>query len=102
VSSPINMHHSVLQSVISERVQQVQQQHPDRQQRYFEYELTQERLKNEHKVNDSDEMDYIKLRDKEKRKEHKNQQKGRDDEKQALEPETAVRSDHAGKIDIKA
>jgi hypothetical protein len=96
------MHHSVLQSVISERVQQVQQQHPDRQQRYFEHELTQERLRNENKINEYDELDYIKFRDNGERKERRDQPKGRDDEKRALLQETVLSPDHAGKIDIKA
>lgn len=96
------MHHSVLQSIISERVQQVQQQHPDRQQRYFEYELTQERLKNEQKITDYEELDYIKLRDNPEKKEHGDRHKNKDDEKQAPLPETAARADHAGKIDIRA
>jgi hypothetical protein len=102
VSSPININQSVLQSVISERVQQVQQQHPDMQQRYFEHQLTQDRIKKQHKVDDFEEMDYIQLRDKEERKQRKDQQKGMDDEKPTPETETAGSTDQPARIDIKA
>jgi hypothetical protein len=102
VTSPINLNQSVMQSVISERVQQVQQQHPDMQQRYFEHELTQERIKKQHKVDDFKEMDYIQLRDKEEKKQRRDQQKGGDDEKSAPETETAASADQPARIDIKA
>lgn len=106
MSIPINIHQSVLQSVISERVQVVQQQHPDMQQRYFDHQLTQERLKKNHKVNEYDEMDATllrDLRDKEKQKKHEGQQKDKNHEKPALEAQPAVSSpDHPGRIDIKA
>ena len=73
MSSPINMQQSVLQTVVAERVQQVQQQHPDMQQRYFEHHLNQERIKKLHKVNDFEEMEHIRLRDKEEKKQRKDQ-----------------------------
>jgi len=102
VSSPINMNQSVLQSVISERVQQVQQQHPDMQQRYFEHQLSRERIKKQHKVNEFKEIDYIKLKDKEERKQGKDQPTGRDDEGVIPETETAVGTDQPTRINIKA
>jgi hypothetical protein len=96
------MNQSVLQSVISERVQQVQQQHPDMQQRYFENQLSQERIKKKHKVNDFEETDCIQLRDKEERKQRKDQQKGRNDAKPNPETEAEVSADQPARIDIKA
>lgn len=103
MSSPININQSVLQSVISERVQQVQQQHPDMQQRYFEHQLTQERIRKQYKVNDSGEVDYIDLRDKEeKKKQRMNQQKSREDNKPSPDTETGVGKDQPALIDVKA
>ncbi len=102
MSSPINMNQSVMQSVISERVQQVQQQHPDMQQRYFEHELTQEQIKKQHKVDNSKEMDYLQLRDKEEKKQRKEPQKGRDNESSTPEAETPAGTDQPARIDIKA
>ncbi len=37
----------ILQSQVMERIQQVQQQHPDMQQQYFNVQLSQERRKTE-------------------------------------------------------
>lgn len=102
MGSPVNMNQSVLQSVISERVQQVQQQHPDMQQRYFEHQLTQERVRKQHKVNDFEEADYIDLRDKEKRNQRTDQQQTRNEKKPSPETETGVGTDQSAIIDIKA
>jgi oligoendopeptidase F len=101
MSSPINMQQSVLQTVVTERVQQVQQQHPDMQQRYFEHQLTQERIKKLHKVNDYDEMERIRLRDNEEKRQHKDQQKNRDTEKPAPETEASISPDQPGRVNIK-
>jgi len=102
VGSPVNMNQSVLQSVISERVQQVQQQHPDMQQRYFEHQLTQERVRKQHKVNDFGEADYIDLRDKEKRNQPTDRQQNRNEKQPSPETEAGVGTDQSAIIDIKA
>jgi hypothetical protein len=82
-----------------ERIQQVQQQHPDMQQRYFENHLNQERIKKLHKANDFEEMERIKLRDKEERGHHRNQH--RNGETQEVPAETSTSRDESGHIDIK-
>jgi len=100
MNSPVNINQSVLQSVITERVQQAQQQH-DTQQRYFEHHLSQETVKKQHKVNEFEDMDYIKLKDKEGRKQRKNRQKSGQDESQT-DTEPSVVTEHTSRIDIKA
>ena len=100
MNSPVNINQSVLQSVITERVQQAQQQH-ETQQRYFEHHLSQETVKKQHKVNEFEDMDYIQLRDKEGRRQRKNTQKGERDENPTDTKSSAV-SEHTSKIDIKA
>lgn len=101
MSSPINMQQSVLQTVVAERVQQVQQQHPDMQQRYFEHHLNQERIKKLNKVNDYNEMEHIRLRDREAKKQRKDQQKNKDAEELPHETETFVSPDQPGRVNIK-
>jgi hypothetical protein len=49
----------ILQSKVIERIQQVQQQHPDLQQQYFEVHLGQERRRMTKKINESEEMYHI-------------------------------------------
>jgi hypothetical protein len=99
VTSSIDRQQSILQSNIMERIQQVQQQHPDMQQRYFENHLSQERIKKLHKINDFDEMDRTPLRDKKERGRHKHQQ--RKNEAQELHAKTSTDQDEPGHIDIK-
>ena len=100
MNSPININQSVLQSFISERVQQVQQ-NPDTQQRYFENQFSKETIKNQHRVKEFEETDYIQIRNKEGRKQHKRPQKGRKDKKQ-MDTEPFVNAECPAKIDITA
>ena len=51
----------ILQSKVIERIQQVQQQHPDLQQQYFEVHLSKERRRMNKKINESVEMYHIDL-----------------------------------------
>ena len=61
MASIIDRQQSILQSNVTERIQQVQQQHPDQQQRYFDIQLSQERRKMLHKVNAFEEIDRAKV-----------------------------------------
>jgi hypothetical protein len=72
----------ILQSNVIERIQQVQQQHPDLQQQYFEVHLNKERRKMTKKINESVEMYHIELGE-----ERKNQQKDRQKEHETTEPD---------------
>jgi hypothetical protein len=51
----------VLQSQVLDRIQQVQQQHPDMQQQYFNVQLSQERRKLKKKVNASSEIYHARV-----------------------------------------
>ncbi len=100
--SPVDRQQSILQSNITERVQQTQQQHPDMQQRYFEIQLEQERRKMMHKVKDSQEAEHIKLKEDEHRKRHQEHQK--QDENQTCDTPVMLSDDpdQGSHVDVKA
>jgi hypothetical protein len=100
--SPIDRQQSILQSQITERVQQGQQQHPDMQQRYFDIQLGHERKKMLHKVKESEEADHIKLRDDESRKQQHDQQKNDEDQPRDISGRLSDDPDQGSHIDIKA
>jgi hypothetical protein len=66
--SPIQKQQSILQSSMAERIQQVQQQHPDMQQRYFEIQLREERKKMLQKVKNTEDAEGVTIREEEGRK----------------------------------
>jgi hypothetical protein len=84
----------LLQSKIIERIQQVQQQHPDLQQQYFEVQLSQERRRMMKKINESDQIYHPMIDDKEERKHQQDPSKrqkteepdGKEDIKSEQEP----------------
>lgn len=89
----IDMQQVILQSNAVERVQQVQQWHPDMQQKYFAAELNKERQEQQEKVGQSVENEQIRLQTEKDRQERKRRQarhsedvidedSGRDDEKE--------------------
>jgi hypothetical protein len=100
--SPIDRQQNILQLNIAERVQQVQQQHPEMQQRYFAIHLNQEKKKQLQKVMESEEMDRIKLKEDEHRKQQNNQQHPDEHHTDALSEERSDAQDECGHIDIKA
>jgi len=57
----------LLQSNVVERVQQVQQQHADVQQRYFEDQLTKEKRELKEKVKDIEETERLMINEEERR-----------------------------------
>jgi hypothetical protein len=63
---PLDVQQTILQSNAVERVQQVQQQHPDIQQRYFRDQLNKEKSLLEKKVKDLEETERLIIREKEK------------------------------------
>ena len=58
----------VLQSQVMERIQQVQQKHPDMQQHYFAIQFNQDRRKLKNKVNESDKIHHAKIGEEEEGK----------------------------------
>jgi hypothetical protein len=97
----IDRHESILQSTLTERIQQIQQQHPDVQQRYFEVQLNQEHRKMLQKINEPEEKDPVHLQGEGKRQ-HRDQPK--EDKNTSKDPmdEPSSDPDHPGHIDIKA
>jgi hypothetical protein len=97
----IDRQHSVLQTNITERVQQVQQQHPDLQQRYFDIQLSQERKKMLQKVKDPEETARAKLREAERKKQQKDGQSKDDTRQWETSGESSEDRDPSSFIDIK-
>ena len=60
-----------LQSTAVEKVQQMQQQHPDMQQKYLAMQLTEERKLSQAKVTNAEEAERALLRDREERRRQK-------------------------------
>lgn len=58
----------ILQTNATERVQQIQQQHPDMQQRYFELELSKEQRLLKEKVKDTKESEEARIKEEQERK----------------------------------
>ena len=59
----VDLQQSVVQTPLTEKVQQVQQQQPDMQQRYFSLQLQVEKKRLQEKVNDADEAQRLAVRD---------------------------------------
>ncbi|MCX7634301.1 MAG: hypothetical protein N2Z74_00980 [Syntrophales bacterium] len=66
---PVDTQQSIAQIPVSEKVQQIQQQHADLQQRHFALQFNAERKRLKEKIRDSEEAEGLRLRDE--------QQKGR-------------------------
>jgi len=90
----------ILQSKVIERIQQVQQQHPDLQQQYFEVQLGQERRKMTKKINESVEMYHIDLSE-EGKKDQKDRQKKHETTEPGGDGEASSEQEQHGHIDIK-
>jgi hypothetical protein len=90
----------ILQSKIIDRIQQIQQQHPDMQQQYFEIQLNQERRKMVKKVNESKEMYKARIEE-EGKKQQKDQQKKHETAEPGIDGEAASEQAQDSHIDIK-
>lgn len=63
----VDVQQVILQLNSVERVQQVQQQHADVQQRYFEDQLSKDKKEIKEKVQQSEDLDYVLIREEEQR-----------------------------------
>lgn len=103
---PIDAQQSILQSHSMEKVQNVQQQHPDMQQRYLNIQLTEERRLQKEKVKDLEKKEAAVIKDtfdrEEKKKEMKDQHANEDHE--SLDPNESPDEEPlpGSHIDIKA
>ena len=98
----IDAQQSIIQMHPAEKVQQIQQQHGDMQQRYFQMELSEQDRIFREKVKQSEESEKAIIKEKE---EQKDKRQGKD--KQSREPagqllaEEAESADEGGYINIK-
>lgn len=91
----------ILQSQVMERIQQVQQQHPDMQQQYFEMQLSQERRKLKKKVNKSDEIYHAKVGEEEGKKQQKDHPREQESAEQIVDGKATGEQKQHDHIDIK-
>lgn len=96
----IDRHESILQSPLTERIQQVQQQQPDLQQRYFELQLSQEHRKMQQRINEAAEQDPLHLSG-EGERQHREATKQEKRAPRDPGEEPTDDPDHPGLIDIK-
>lgn len=93
----------ILQSSIVEKIQQIQQQNPDMQQRYFALHLSeQDRLLRE-KVKQSEESEKAAIKEKEERESgrKRKEQHARENPEQIAASEERESEDEGGHINIK-
>jgi type IV secretory pathway VirB4 component len=69
----IDVQQSILQTSSTEKIQQIQQQHADMQQRYFQLKLSEEDRLAQEKIREFEEAEKTKIR---KRQEKENKRKG--------------------------
>lgn len=99
----------ILQSNAVERVQQVQQQHPDLQQRYFADQLNKEKSVLKEKVKDLEESERLMIKEKEEKEESQRKKKKdpkgsrqKKEEEDASDVNNDLSTDEVGgKVDIK-
>lgn len=95
----------ILQSNAVERVQQVQQQHPDLQQRYFAGQLNKEKSLLKEKVKDLEESERLMIKEEERQPKRKKNPKGsrqKKEEEDASDVNNDLSTDEVGgKVDIK-
>jgi hypothetical protein len=97
----IAVERQVLQSQVTERIQQVQQQHPDMQQQYFKIQFGQERRKLKKKVNKSDEIYHATVGEDEWKKQQKDHQRGQESAEQVIDGDPSSEQKQHDHIDIK-
>jgi hypothetical protein len=86
----VDMQQVLLQSHTSEKVQQTLQQHPDRQQRYFELHLQEEKKLLKEKIKDSEEVERVAIRERREREGHRDAREDDAEGKSRTEPPAAA------------
>ncbi len=90
----------MLQSQVIDRIQQLQQRHPEMQQHYFESQLAQERRKLGKKVNESDSIRHATVDDDEGNKQQKEHPRDQESAEQAVEGNSSCQVKQNDHIDI--
>jgi hypothetical protein len=97
----IDLQTSILQATQVEKVQQIQQQHADMQQKYFQLKLSEEDRLAREKVNHFNETDKAKIRGKEEKKDQRKGGSNRhQNQTELLADENDQSSEEGGHINI--
>jgi hypothetical protein len=91
----------ILQSQVMDRIQQVQQQHPDMQQQYFNIQLSQERRKLKKKVNESDEIYHARVGEDDWERQQQDHPRQQETPEQEVEGKASGEQKQPDHIDIK-
>ncbi|OPY90874.1 MAG: hypothetical protein A4E73_02279 [Syntrophaceae bacterium PtaU1.Bin231] len=92
----VDMQQVLLQSHTSEKVQQTLQQHPDRQQRYFELHLQEEKKLLKEKVQDPEEVERAIIHEREERDGRRDAREDNPGEQQETDRPAAVEEGEEG------
>jgi len=105
VVRPIEMNQGIMQAHATEKIQKVQQQHPDMQQRYFSLQLHEEKKRQSEKVPDTEETKK-KIIDAQQEKNQERNKKGSENNSQHVEDDRdadgSLMPEQGAHIDIKA
>lgn len=97
---PIDAQHAMLQSTKVEKIQQVQQQNPEMQQKYLAMQLAeQDRLMKE-KVKHSEETEKVTLREKQDQEKRRSGKHKQEAEKQNLADQNESETTEGGHINV--
>ncbi|MCG6535759.1 MAG: hypothetical protein L7F78_13935 [Syntrophales bacterium LBB04] len=91
----------VLQSQVLDRIQQVQQQHPDMQQQYFNIQLSQERRKLKKKVNESEQIYHARISEDDWERQQKDEPREQEAPEQEVDGKASAEQKQPDHIDIK-
>jgi hypothetical protein len=91
----------ILQSQVMERIQQVQQQHPDMQQQYFNIQLSQERSRLKNKINKSEEIYHARVDDDDGERQQKDHPRQQEAPEQEIDGKASGKQKQHNHIDIK-
>ncbi len=98
----IDAQQSIIQMHPAEKVQQIQQQHGDMQQRYFQMQLSEEDRILREKIKQSEESEKTIIREKEEQKDKRQGKDKQDKETMEILPAAEAESpDEGGHINIK-
>lgn len=102
---PIDMNQGITQAHATEKIQKVQQQHPDMQQRYFSLQLQEENRRQREKISNAEEAKK-KIIDAQKEKNRERDEKGSENNQKHVEDDhddsSLMLEQDAHHIDIKA
>jgi hypothetical protein len=91
----------ILQSQVMERIQQVQQQHSDMQQQYFNIQFDRERRKLKKKIIKSEEIYHTKIGEDDEARRHKDHLRQQSAPEQEISGKASVEERQPDHIDIK-